>query len=113
MIGLRSDTATHARLTVVSPNPKETDPRRDRSAPTVPDGGAAAAEALTKLVQEVTRATSDLPAVERSDFSAGPRIAAPPVETAPRLHGRVRAAGEPNPEPKVDPRLVAKLDSKL
>jgi hypothetical protein len=76
--------------------PKEADLQRDETVvPLTPQTVTSAEELLAKLAQEAASATADRRSgTAESDFSAGPRLAAPSLDIAPRPLGTEQAASE-------------------
>jgi hypothetical protein len=118
----------HAGLRVVSspnpkagssPNPKEAGPHPSKSVPPAVDDGVAAADALTKLIQDTVRPPLDRPSAEGADFAAGPRIAVPAGALPPPTHERapgglaLESAWDPKVDPKVNPKIDPKVEPKV
>jgi hypothetical protein len=81
-------------------SPQDAVPPADETAiPLVPQDEKDSHDALAKLADVAARATADLRPASVADFSAGPRVAAPAVESvhAPRADEKVETAPMPPP----------------
>ncbi len=77
-------------------SPKQDDLQHDASVvPPAPQNAASAEELLAKLARGAAGATTSRPpGTAEADFSAGPRLAAPSLDIAPRPLGNEQAAGD-------------------
>ena len=84
-------------------NPKTADPHRDDVVPLAPKDVAGAEDALAKLAEATHAAINLRPRLAGADFSAGPRIASPPLEAPSPTVDHDLVAGEPGSH-DIDPR---------